>query len=134
MQAPILLESTPALTVDVTRAHWLLGGEAVVSACVPVKRLHINSEQLLAANFPYLTDPLSAIQTYIKNNSLTTVVQSVLNDFDYASVNQSASQANICLVFANADSGEGYITVSTNVGDRNVCFISVTVGRHLHIL
>lgn len=73
-----------------------------------------------AANFPYLVDPLSAIQGYVKNNSLHTAVQSVLADFDYQSVSKAASQANACLVFANADSGEGYITVGGNAGDRNV--------------
>ncbi|KAF7966462.1 hypothetical protein HWV62_38330, partial [Athelia sp. TMB] len=71
------------------------------------------------ANFPYLIDPLSAIQEYVHAKNPDTVIQSVLADFDYASVNATVSQADTCLVFANADSGEGYITVDTNAGDRN---------------
>ena len=30
-----------------------------------------------------------------------------------------ASQASVAIVFVNADSGEGYITVDGNAGDRN---------------
>ncbi|KAF7973535.1 hypothetical protein HWV62_14970 [Athelia sp. TMB] len=71
------------------------------------------------ANFPYLIDPLSAIQEYVHDKNPDTVIQSVLADFDYASVNATVSQADTCLVFANADSGEGYITVDGNAGDRN---------------
>lgn len=71
------------------------------------------------ANFPYLIDPLSAIQTYAHEQNPTAIIQSVLSDYDYASVNATAKQASTCLVFANADSGEGYINVSGNAGDRN---------------
>lgn len=86
-----------------------------------------------AANFPYLIDPLSAIQGYVTNNSLATVVQSVLTDFNYQSVNQTVSQANACLVFANADSGEGYITVDGNVGDRNVRLLFLPFHAQIHL-
>ncbi|KIJ30156.1 glycoside hydrolase family 3 protein [Sphaerobolus stellatus SS14] len=48
---------------------------------------------------PYLIDPLSAIQTFMRTNNPTT-------------------PADTCLVFTNADSGEGYITVDGNSGDR----------------
>ncbi|KIM83540.1 glycoside hydrolase family 3 protein [Piloderma croceum F 1598] len=71
------------------------------------------------ANFPYLVTPYEAIQTYVHSKQPDTIIQSVFDDFDYAAVNQTASQADTCMVFANADSGEGYITVDTNAGDRN---------------
>jgi beta-glucosidase len=60
-----------------------------------------------AANFPYLITPYDAIQTYVHEKEPTTVIQAVLDDFNYAAVNQTASQADMCMVFANADSGEG---------------------------
>jgi hypothetical protein len=65
----------------------------------------------------------------------------VFDDFDYGAVNKTASQAETCMVFANADSGErwvfagrgvigiqvtellilfSYITVDNNAGDRSV--------------
>ncbi|KIM73689.1 glycoside hydrolase family 3 protein [Piloderma croceum F 1598] len=71
------------------------------------------------ANFPYLIDPYSAIQNYVHNKSPDTTIQAVLDDFDYGAVNETVIQADACFVFANADSGEGYVTVDTNAGDRN---------------
>jgi beta-glucosidase len=71
------------------------------------------------ANFPYLIDPAAALNTYIQANKPTTMVESIFSDFNYGAVTTSASNADVCLVFANADSGEGYITVDGNAGDRN---------------
>jgi beta-glucosidase len=62
-----------------------------------------------AANFPYLVTPYEAIQTYVHGKQPDTIIQSVFDDFDYAAVNQTASQADTCMVFANADSGEGWV-------------------------
>jgi len=62
-----------------------------------------------AANFPYLITPYDAIQSYVHNTYPTTVIQAVFDDFNYAAVNATASQADVCMVFANADSGEGYV-------------------------
>ncbi|KZP14752.1 glycoside hydrolase family 3 protein [Athelia psychrophila] len=71
------------------------------------------------ADFPYLVDPLAAIQMHVRAANPVGVVQAVLDDYDYAAVAATASQADTCLVFVNADSGEGYITVDGNAGDRN---------------
>jgi beta-glucosidase len=60
-----------------------------------------------AANFPYLITPYDAIQNYVHEKEPTTIIQAVFDDFNYAAVNQTASQADACMVFANADSGEG---------------------------
>ncbi|EIN06360.1 beta-glucosidase [Punctularia strigosozonata HHB-11173 SS5] len=71
------------------------------------------------ANFPYLIDPSAAINAYVNANKPTIPVEAVLNDFNYAQVADVAAVADTCLVFTNAMSGEGYITVDTNAGDRN---------------
>ena len=59
-----------------------------------------------SANFPYLVDPLSAIQTHVHSENGRAVVEGVLNDYA-AQVGAVARQADVCLVFVNADSGEG---------------------------
>ncbi|KAJ7445265.1 glycoside hydrolase superfamily [Mycena latifolia] len=75
------------------------------------------------ANFPYLIDPLAAITAHIQSINPTVVIEGILNDFNLAQVNTVASLADTCIVFVNADSGEGYITVPNisggNMGDRN---------------
>ena len=68
------------------------------------------------ANFPYLVTPLEAIKARARSHG--TVVQSVTDDYAYAVVNATASQASVCLTFINADSGEIYIQVDGNLGDR----------------
>ncbi|KAF7375316.1 Beta-glucosidase [Mycena sanguinolenta] len=70
------------------------------------------------ANFPYLIDPLAAITAHIQDIDKTVVVEGVLDDFNLAQIGNVASLADTCLVFVNADSGEGYITVDGNAGDR----------------
>jgi beta-glucosidase len=62
-------------------------------------------------DFPYLIDPYSAIQNYVHSQKPTAVIETVLNDFNYAQVSAISRQSDTCLVFVNADSGEGYITV-----------------------
>ncbi|KAJ6529518.1 glycoside hydrolase superfamily [Mycena vulgaris] len=70
-------------------------------------------------NFPYLIDPLAAITTHIQAINPTVVIDAVLNDFNLAQVHSVSSLADTCLVFVSADSGEGYINVGGNQGDRN---------------
>lgn len=47
----------------------------------------------------------------MRANKPTTVLEAVLNDYNYAAVDAVSRYADTCLVFVNADSGEGYITV-----------------------
>ncbi|KAK1068529.1 beta-glucosidase [Friedmanniomyces endolithicus] len=69
-----------------------------------------------STNFPYLIDPLAAIQTRaIQDRS---VVQYVLDNYDTALIDSVVAQATVCLVFINCDSGEGYIEIDGNYGDR----------------
>ncbi|EIN08756.1 hypothetical protein PUNSTDRAFT_120347 [Punctularia strigosozonata HHB-11173 SS5] len=71
------------------------------------------------ANFPYLIDPSAAINSFINANKPTIPVEAIFNDYNYAQVASVASVADTCLVFVNSDSGEDYITVDGNEGDRN---------------
>ncbi|KAJ7745226.1 glycoside hydrolase superfamily [Mycena maculata] len=63
------------------------------------------------AYFPYLIDPLAAISAHIRSINPTVVIEGILDDFNTVQVGLIASLADTCLVFVNADSGEGYITV-----------------------
>ncbi|KAF8212864.1 glycoside hydrolase family 3 C-terminal domain-containing protein [Mycena galopus ATCC 62051] len=74
---------------------------------------------LSTTNFPYLIDPLSAITTHIQSIDPTVLIEGILNDSNLSQVSAVASRADTCLVFVSADSGEGYITVEGNAGDRN---------------
>ncbi|KAK5072030.1 hypothetical protein LTR64_004192 [Lithohypha guttulata] len=69
------------------------------------------------ADFPYLVTPEMAITWHILN----TGGGEVFAVTDYGAESQivsTAEQATVSLVFINADSGEGYISVDGNEGDR----------------
>ncbi|KAF3908700.1 Beta-glucosidase [Arthrobotrys entomopaga] len=68
------------------------------------------------ANFPYLISPLNALQN--KAIADGSVIQWVVDDYAYNEMNYTARQADTCLVFVKSLSGEGYITVDGNQGDR----------------
>ncbi|KAL9636565.1 MAG: hypothetical protein Q9164_002738 [Protoblastenia rupestris] len=70
-----------------------------------------------SANFPYLVTPDTAIQNEILANN--GIYQSITDDYAGTQILQLASQASVAIVFVNADSGEGFITVDGNEGDRN---------------
>lgn len=59
------------------------------------------------ADFPYLVAPIDAINSYIKSSKSKTKVTAVLSDSNLAAVKKAAAQSDTCLVFVNADSGEG---------------------------
>jgi len=72
------------------------------------------------ANFPYLVSPDAALQyevvsqygSYesITNNSASTQIQALAK--------RVTDVSGICIAFANADSGEGFINIENNFGDR----------------
>ncbi len=68
------------------------------------------------ANFPYLISPLTALQFEVVSRGR--VFQSVTDNYAYGQVANIAKQASVSIVFVNADSGEGYISVDDNEGDR----------------
>lgn len=68
-------------------------------------------------NFPYLITPLEAIQARARQYQQTVEVS--LDDYDYTAAGTIAALSDYAIVFALADSGEGYITFDGNEGDRN---------------
>jgi hypothetical protein len=69
------------------------------------------------ANFPYLIAPNTALKAQAANDR--SKYANVSDNWDYAAVAKAVTGAEVAIVFANADSGEGYITVDGNEGDRN---------------
>ncbi|KAJ7906290.1 glycoside hydrolase family 3 protein [Mycena leptocephala] len=68
------------------------------------------------ANFTYLVSPLEAIQRRARDDR--TSVSWILNDFDTDRAGNMAIGRSAALVFISSDSGEDYITVDGNEGDR----------------
>ncbi|KAI5251760.1 putative beta-glucosidase [Aureobasidium subglaciale] len=73
------------------------------------------------ANFPYLVAPHSAIENEVRSHGKS--VESILDSYAYNQIDVLAQRTDevdgACIVFANADAGEGYIIVDGNQGDRN---------------
>jgi beta-glucosidase len=70
------------------------------------------------ANFPYLITPEGALQHYITTET-DGLVYAVTAQGATSQVQALAPLVDLALIFVNADSGEGYISVDGNVGDRN---------------
>lgn len=71
-----------------------------------------------SANFPYLVTPLTAIQNEVLLNS-NGQIQSVTDNYATTQIDSLARQVDTAIVFVNSDSGEGFINVDGNEGDRN---------------
>lgn len=69
------------------------------------------------ANFPYLIAPNTALKAQAAEDKSQYV--NVSNNYDFDAVTKAVTGAEVALVFANADSGEGYLTIDGNEGDRN---------------
>ncbi|KAL4888878.1 putative beta-glucosidase L [Aspergillus ambiguus] len=67
------------------------------------------------AQFPYLIAPLAAIKQ--RSTNMTKIVTSTTDDATAGA--KAAAEADTAIVFVTSDSGEGYITVEGNQGDRN---------------
>ena len=70
------------------------------------------------AEFPYLVTPEQAIQNYILTQTRGEVFAITQNYAD-SQISALAPQIDTAIVFVNADSGEGFITIDGNTGDRN---------------
>lgn len=70
-----------------------------------------------SSNFPYLISPYEAISYRARADN--SVIQWVFDDYAYSLIASTAQQASVCIAFIKSDSGEGYITVDSNIGDRN---------------
>ncbi|PTB46138.1 glycoside hydrolase family 3 protein [Trichoderma asperellum CBS 433.97] len=69
-------------------------------------------------NFPYLVTPDQALSAQALQDG--TRYESILSNYDISQTQALAGQPDaIAIVFANSDSGEGYIHVDGNEGDRN---------------
>ncbi|KAI0364024.1 glycoside hydrolase [Pilatotrama ljubarskyi] len=68
--------------------------------------------------FPYLVSPVEAIQARARHDSSGSQVSWFFSNWDLAGAAATALDQDVALVFLNADSGEGYITVDGNEGDR----------------
>ncbi|KAI0379631.1 glycoside hydrolase family 3 protein [Hypomontagnella monticulosa] len=69
------------------------------------------------ADFPYLITPIEALQLQAIEDH--TRIEAVLNNSASSQINALVKQEGAtALVFVNADSGEGYIEVDGNAGDR----------------
>lgn len=69
------------------------------------------------ASFTNLVTPELAIQNEILAHN--GAIQTITDNFAAAQIKALAGQASVAIVFVNADSGEGYISVDGNIGDRN---------------
>ncbi|KXT13326.1 hypothetical protein AC579_6024 [Pseudocercospora musae] len=70
-----------------------------------------------SAEFPYLITPDTAIQNEVRSRNGS--YESSLNNWNLDPVGKLARRANVSIVFANSDSGEWYLEVDGNLGDRN---------------
>jgi len=69
------------------------------------------------ANFPYLIAPNTALKAQAAKDG--SKYANVSNNYDLSAVAAAVTGAEAAIVFANANSGERYITVDGNAGDRN---------------
>ncbi|KAF8595923.1 beta-glucosidase [Ceratobasidium sp. AG-I] len=69
------------------------------------------------ADYPYIISPLEAIQQRAKQDHTT--IGWWLNDWDLAGAATAAANKDVAVVFIASNSGEQYITVDGNEGDRN---------------
>ncbi|KAI1266942.1 glycoside hydrolase family 3 protein [Xylariaceae sp. FL1019] len=67
------------------------------------------------ASYPYFVAPADAIQARAQTDGTQVTVSA---SDSTSSVSSAVSGADVALVFITADSGEGYITVENNAGDR----------------
>ncbi|GAB1320049.1 beta-glucosidase [Madurella fahalii] len=69
------------------------------------------------ANYPYLVTPDAALQARAISDGSR--YESILSNYATSQTRALVSQDNVtAIVFVNADSGEGYINVDGNIGDR----------------
>jgi len=71
------------------------------------------------ANFPYLISPATAIQNHLRESNPSISYQSIFDDYAYEQIGNASLPADVAIVHVSSDSGEGYMTVDGNAGDRN---------------
>lgn len=68
------------------------------------------------AQFPYLIAPNTALKEQATKDGSR--YANVSNNFDFDAITKALQGTDVAIVFANADSGEAYINVDGNAGDR----------------
>ncbi|KAL6304989.1 family 3 glycoside hydrolase [Sparassis latifolia] len=121
----VLLKNNGVLPLAAPRTLIMVGSDAAPSTAGPNQYVDQGGDPtgILAVgwgsgtdNFTYLISPYEAIQTRAREDQT-----SVFWDFDDWDLEQAATRAldvEVAIVFVNSDSGEGYITVDNNAGDR----------------
>lgn len=69
------------------------------------------------SDFEYLVTPLEAIEKQAAKDG--SKISAILNNTLLQEIETDSAKQDVCLVFVNSDSGEGYITWDGNAGDRN---------------
>ncbi|KAI0599636.1 putative beta-glucosidase A [Biscogniauxia sp. FL1348] len=69
------------------------------------------------AEFPYLIAPATALEVQAEEDG--SAFTNVESNWDLDTARAAASNASVAVVFVNANSGEGYVTLDGNFGDRN---------------
>jgi beta-glucosidase len=70
-----------------------------------------------STDFSYLVTPEMAILNELIGQG--SAVESITDNAAYSQIGTLAARVDTAIVFVNSDSGEGYISVDGNVGDRN---------------
>ncbi|KAI1809181.1 glycoside hydrolase family 3 protein [Poronia punctata] len=68
------------------------------------------------AEYPYLISPATALEKQAETDG--TAFTNVKGNWDLDAARAAAGNSSVALVFANAQSGEGYATIDGNFGDR----------------
>ncbi|KAL5611385.1 hypothetical protein BROUX41_001001 [Berkeleyomyces rouxiae] len=76
-----------------------------------------------AANFPFLITPAEALEREFDSNKVE-LTKVITNDPVFKK-NPGLLNQDICIVFGNSDSGEGYISWKSVRGDRNDLFLQL---------
>lgn len=71
-----------------------------------------------SVDYEYLITPLKGIQTAVEG-SMAVISYQTTNNTLIEAIRASAAKQDVCLVFVNADSGEGYLSWNGVDGDRN---------------
>lgn len=69
------------------------------------------------ADFPHLISPATALKAQADADG--TVFINVNSNWDLDAAKTAAANADVAIVFANADAGENFIAIDGNAGDRN---------------
>lgn len=76
-----------------------------------------------AVEFPYLVTPLEALSKAFSDGAILPnekpEITSILSNYDLKAISISAAEQDLCLVFINSDSGEGFLADLGVKGDRN---------------